>query len=70
MGSELTSRADRERHVTQMLTNMRLEGVTPDDDHLRILQRYIEGTATLSDLLQDARNFALERWLAEKGTDF
>jgi hypothetical protein len=66
MGPIVTSRADRERHVTQMLTNMRLEGLIPDDDHLRVLQRYIEGTATLSDLLQDARNFALERWLLER----
>lgn len=65
MGPELTSRADRQRHVTQALTNMRLEGVLPDDDYLRILQRYIEGTATLSDLLQHARDAALEQWLIE-----
>lgn len=63
MGSDMTSRSDREQHVTQMLTNFRLEGLIPDDAHLRLLQQYIEGTATLSDLLQDARNFALERWL-------
>nr|CRY96394.1 hypothetical protein [uncultured prokaryote] len=59
----MTIRSDREQHVTQMLTNFRLEGLIPDDAHLRLLQQYIEGTATLSDLLQDARNFALERWL-------
>lgn len=62
----MTTKAERELHVTQMLSNMRLEGVIPDDDHLRILQRYIEGTATLSDLLQDAQDFALERWLIEQ----
>lgn len=65
MGPDVTTLAQRERHVTQMLTNMRLEGVVPDDDYLRILQRYIEGTATLSDLLQHARDAALEQWLIE-----
>ena len=60
MGPKLTSRAERERHVTQMLTNMRLEGVIPDDTHLRLLQRYIEGTASLDDLLTHARQFAAE----------
>jgi len=65
MGPDVTTRAERERHVTQALTNMRLEGVIPDDDYLRLLQRYIEGTATLSDLLQDAKNAALEQWLIE-----
>ena len=65
MGSDLNSRADRERHVIQMLANSRLEGMEPDVTHQKILQRYIDGTATLSDLLQDARDFALERFLVE-----
>lgn len=34
----MTSRSDREQHVTQMLTNFRLEGLIPDDAHLRLLQ--------------------------------
>jgi hypothetical protein len=40
----------------------------PDEAHLRILQRYIEGTATLSDLLQNVRDFALERYMVEVKT--
>lgn len=65
MGSDLTSRADRERNVAQMLANSRLEGLEPDTRHQQLLQQYIDSTATLSDLLQDAQNFALECFLVE-----
>lgn len=54
----MTSRADRERHVAQMLASSRLEGLKPDDDHQKLLQAYIEGTASLDDLLNHARNYA------------
>ena len=56
----MTSRADRERHVAQMLASSRLEGFEPDDTHQQLLQDYIEGTASLDDLLNHARQFAAE----------
>jgi len=54
----MTSRADRERHVAQMLASSRLEGLEPDDDHRKLLQAYIEGTASLDDLMNHARDYA------------
>ena len=47
MGSDLTCRADRERHVVQMLASSRLEGLEPDEAHQQLLQEYIEGAASL-----------------------
>jgi hypothetical protein len=57
----MTSRIDRERHVTQMLANSRLEGIEPDETHQQLLQEYIEGTASLGDLLAHARAYACYR---------
>lgn len=54
----MTSRAERERHVAQMLASSRLEGLEPDEAHQQLLQEYIEGTASLKDLLTHARQFA------------
>jgi len=54
----VTNRADRERHVAQMLVSSRLEGLEPDEVHQQLLQEYIEGTASLDDLLAHARQFA------------
>lgn len=54
----MTSRADRERHVAQMLASSRLEGLEPDEAHQQRLQEYIEGAASLDDLLAHAREFA------------
>lgn len=54
----MTSRADRERHVAQMLASSRLEGLEPDEVHQQLLQDYIEGTASLDDLLSHARDQA------------
>jgi hypothetical protein len=56
----VTSRADRERHVAQMLASSRLEGLEPDEAHQQLLQEYIEDTASLDDLLDHARQFAAE----------
>lgn len=54
----MTSRADRERHVAQMLASSRLEGLEPDEAHQQLLQEYIEGAASLNDLLAHAGQFA------------
>jgi hypothetical protein len=55
----MTSRADRERHVAQMLANFRLEGLEPDAADRRLQQAYIDGTATLDDLHNHAIEFGL-----------
>ena len=41
-----------------MLASSRLEGLEPDDAHRQLLQEYIEGTASLDDLLSHAHQFA------------
>jgi len=61
MGPVVTSRADRERHVAQMLASSRLEGLEPDEAHQQLLQAYIEGSASLDDLLAHARAYACYR---------
>jgi len=54
----VTSRAERERHVARMLASSHLEGFEPDEAHRQLLQEYIEGAASLDDLLTHARQFA------------
>lgn len=54
----MTSRADRDRHVAQMLANHRIEGYEPDEADKQLQAAYIDGTATLDDLLAHARQFA------------
>lgn len=54
----MTSRADRERHVAQMLANHRIEGYEPDEADKQLQAAYIDGTASLDDLLAHARQFA------------
>ena len=54
----MTTRAERECHVTQMLANFRLDGLEPDDADKQLQAAYIDGTATLDDMLTHARSFA------------
>lgn len=54
----MTTRSDRERHVTQMLANSRLEGIEPDESDKQLQVAYISGTVTLNDMLAHARSFA------------
>ena len=49
----MTTWADREHHVAQMLAN----GYEPDTDK-QLQAAYIDGTATLDDMLAHARSFA------------
>lgn len=58
MGPNLTSRADRARHVARMLTNFRLEGIEPDAADQLLLQEYIEGRINLDTLLAYAHQFS------------
>ena len=55
----MTSRAERERHVAQMLASSRLEGFEPDETHRQLLQEYIEGTAGLDDLMAHASEYVM-----------
>lgn len=54
----MTSRTDRERHVAQMIANFRLEGLESGEADKKLQAAYIDGTATLDDLLTHARQFA------------
>ncbi len=54
----MTTQADREHHVAQMLANHRIEGYEPDDADKQLQAAYINGTATLDDMLAHARWFA------------
>jgi len=66
----MTSRANRERAVGQMLANLRLVGAEPDDQDAKLLEFYVEGTLSMHDLLMHARQFATaaayEEWLIEQ----
>jgi len=55
----MTTRANRERHVAQMLANHRIEGYEPDDADKQLQAAYIDGKATLDDLLAHAHQFAV-----------
>lgn len=53
----MTSKHERAENVRQANANQALEGLKPDAQDLEIQARYIEGTASLNDLLQHAKNF-------------
>lgn len=57
----ITTREDRAKHVAQMRANFAIEDMRPDADDLAMQQRYVEGTASLDDLLQYARSFAARK---------
>jgi hypothetical protein len=54
----MTTREERKRHVVQMLANFRLEGLEPDAADKQLQAAYIDGTATLDNMLTHARSFA------------
>lgn len=66
----MTSRANRERAIGQMLTNLRLVGAEPDNQYAKLLEFYVEGTLSMYDLLMHTRQFATvaayEEWLIEQ----
>lgn len=49
---------DRAKVVEQTNASLALEGMYPDDADKEIQQRYINGDATIADLLAHARRFA------------
>lgn len=54
----MTTQGKRKHHVAQMLANSRLEGFEPDKVDKQLQDAYIDGTATLDDMLTHARAFA------------
>lgn len=54
----MTKRAYRQLYVAQMLSNFRLEGIEPDEADKQLQAAYIDGTATLTDMLAHASQFA------------
>lgn len=55
-----TTTQERAMHVRQANANQALEGLQPDAGDREIRARYIEGTATLADLLDHAKRFVVE----------
>jgi hypothetical protein len=61
----MSSQAERRRHVADMLTNFRLEGLAPTEADKQLHEAYIAGTATLDDMLVHADDFARAAAYAE-----
>jgi hypothetical protein len=53
----MTSKEERNRRVANMRANFAQEGGVPDAEHEALLDRYIEGNATLADLYEHAREY-------------
>lgn len=64
MTPNLITLGDRALHVEQALANHAIEGFAPDEADKLLIARYVTGTASVNDLLSQARLFTLE---AKKG---
>lgn len=53
-----TSRAERNFYVMQMRANFLIEGMEPSPDDLAMQQRYVDGTVSLAEMLEHARDYA------------
>jgi hypothetical protein len=56
-----TTQEQRAQHVAQMRANFAIEGMHPDADDLVWQQRYINGAASIDDLLQHAEDFVVKK---------
>jgi hypothetical protein len=56
--TKVPTRAQRQKHVRQMNANHAIEGFAPDATDKQLQQQYIDGTASLEDMLAHAREFA------------
>jgi hypothetical protein len=52
-----TTNEERSLRVANMRANFAHEGGVPDAEHEALLDRYVEGTATLADLYEHAREY-------------
>ena len=57
MKRNTSNRDDREQHVNQMLTSLRLVGFEPDKEDKLLLHAYIDDRVSLNDLLAHSRQF-------------
>jgi len=53
-----TTKEQRRQHVATMRANFAIEDMHPDADDLALQERYIDGTASLDDLMNHARAYA------------
>ena len=51
------TRQARDHHVTQMRANFLVKSMAPKAEDVALQQRYIDGAATLTDMLQHARDY-------------
>jgi hypothetical protein len=65
-----TTKEQRRQHVATMRANFGIESIHPDAQDLAWQERYIEGTASLDDLLNYARSFAEERRKREDAINY
>ncbi len=65
-----TTKEQRRQHVATMRINFGIEDMQPDAKDLAWQERYIEGTASLDDLLTYAHTFAEIRRKREDGAKF
>lgn len=61
-----TAEDERRRRVGAMLANFAQEGMHPDAEHMALLERYVKGSAQLSDLLEHARQYAITAQLRDR----
>lgn len=66
----ITTKEQRRQHVATMRINFGIEDMQPDAEDLAWQERYIEGTASLNDLLTHAHTFAEIRSKREDGANF
>lgn len=64
------TKEQRRQHVVTMRANFGIEDMQPTADDLAWQERYIEGTASLDDLLTHARTFAKARREREDAMNF
>ena len=57
MKRNTSNRDDREQHVNQRLTSLRLVGFEPDKEDKLLLHDYIDDRVSLNDLLAHSRQF-------------
>ena len=55
---EPTTREERAHHVAQMRANFGIEGMEPSEEDARLQEAYIDGTASIEDLLEHAEKYA------------
>lgn len=55
--SHLSTAEERAKHLAQANANQAIEGIEPSAEDKAIQEKYVEGTASVEDLLQHAKDF-------------